>query len=65
MALPATCDSRKEMCSYCYEWIDAEEIWTDADNKRVCFDCEYFVDKDAYSNEDKREVKDDKSWFSF
>ena len=53
------------MCSYCYEWIDAEEIWTDSDNKRVCFDCEYFVDKDAYSNEDKREVKDDKSWFSF
>ena len=65
MALPATCDSRKDMCEYCYEWIDQEEIWTDADNKRVCFDCEYFVDKDAYSNEDKREVKDDKSWFSF
>lgn len=32
----------KEMCSYCYEWVSVDEIWTDANHKRVCFDCEYF-----------------------
>ena len=64
MALPTTCDTDKDMCSYCYEWISVDEIWTDADNKRVCFDCEYFVDK-SNENDIEKEVKNDKSWFSF
>ena len=68
--LPATCDTKKEMCSYCYEWINADELWHDKDNKQVCFDCEYFVDDydKNYAQEDKREggKTDEKSgWFKF
>jgi len=67
---PTTCDSRQEMCSYCYEWIDAEEIWKDSDGRGVCFDCEYYYDKDVdnYSNEDKREggnIDEETKWSLF
>ena len=44
-----------EMCDYCYEWIDVDEIWTDASSKKVCFDCEYFpsaYDSKEVDNED-------------
>ena len=46
---------KQEMCEYCYEWIAVEEIWTDADNRKVCFDCEYFpsaYDSKEVDNED-------------
>jgi len=72
--LPMTCDNRKEMCSYCYEWIAQDEVWQDERGKYVCFDCEYLNEdydnttRDTYSNEDKREggnTDEDTKWFGF
>ena len=47
---PTTSNGRREMCSYCYEYVPQEEIWNDNDGKNVCFDCEYF--ETGYTNKD-------------
>tara|TARA_R110002072_G_scaffold106099_2_gene231582 strand:- start:738 stop:1754 length:1017 start_codon:yes stop_codon:yes gene_type:complete len=34
-------DTKKDMCSYCYEYLGVDELYTNEYNKSICIDCEY------------------------
>ena len=57
----STDSGRKEICTYCYEYTPADEIWKDATGSNVCFDCEYYGDAYREKNSEGGSVDENKN----
>ena len=47
-----TCDKAKAMCSYCYRWVDEDELWQDSHGNNLCYNCELFEELSDVPNID-------------